>query len=72
MPPEFIFTEFNKYKDEIKRKTNRTEEDFDIIFDLFERNIILIPQEEISPFLEKAEKISPDHKDVLYIALYLK
>jgi len=34
--------------------------------------VILIPKEEIEPFIEKAEKISPDQKDVPYLALTLK
>ncbi|MBS3158184.1 hypothetical protein J4206_02765 [Candidatus Woesearchaeota archaeon] len=70
--PEFIFEEFEKYKDEIKRKTSRTEDDFNELFDLFERNVILIPKEEIAPFLKRAENISPDEKDIPYIALALK
>ena len=39
---------------------------------MFERNVILIPKEEIEPFIEKAKKISPDEKDVVYLALALK
>ena len=70
--PEFIFEEFRKYKDYLKGKTKRNEEDFNELFDLFERNAILIPKEEIEPFIEKAEKISPDAKDVVYLALALK
>ncbi|MBS3119731.1 hypothetical protein J4475_02815 [Candidatus Woesearchaeota archaeon] len=70
--PEFIFEEFKKYKEYLKGKTKRTEEDFDGLFDLFERNVILIPKEEIESFIEKAEKISPDAKDIPYLALALK
>ena len=70
--PEFIFEEFRKYKDYLKGKTKRTEENFNKLFDLFERNVILIPKEEIGPFIGKAKKISPDEKDVVYLALALK
>ena len=70
--PEFIFVEFRKYKDYLKGKTKRTEENFNELFDLFERNVILIPKEEVKPFIEKAEKVSPDAKDVPYLALALK
>ena len=70
--PEFIFEEFRKYKDYLKGKTKRNKENFNELFDLFERNVILIPKEEIEPFMEKAEKISPDSKDVPYLALALK
>ena len=70
--PEFIFEEFKKYRDYLKGKTKRTEENFNELFNLFERNVILIPKEEIEPFIEKTEKISPDAKDVPYLALALK
>ena len=70
--PEFIFEEFRKYKEYLKEKTKRAEENFTELFNLFERNVVLIPKEEIEPFMEKAEKISPDAKDVLYLALALK
>ncbi|ODS37601.1 hypothetical protein BEH94_10275 [Candidatus Altiarchaeales archaeon WOR_SM1_SCG] len=33
---------------------------------------MLVPFEEIEPFIEKAKAISPDVKDVPYIALALK
>jgi predicted nucleic acid-binding protein len=70
--PEFIFEEFKKYKNYLKGKTKRSEKDFNELFDLFERNVILIPKKEIEPFIEKAENISPDAKDVPYLALTLK
>ena len=70
--PEFIFLEFRKYKDELKSKTHRSEDDFNEFFDIFERTITLIPKEEIDPFMSRAEKISPDPKDVQYVALALK
>lgn len=70
--PEFIFEEFRKYREYLKGKTKRTEENFNELFDLFERNVTLIPKEEIESFVERAEKISPDQKDVPYLALALK
>ncbi len=70
--PEFIFEEFKKYKNYLKEKTRRTEENFNELFHLFERNVTLIPKEEIVIFIEKAENISPDAKDIPYLALALK
>ena len=70
--PEFIFEEFRKYKDYLKGKTKRNEENFNEMFELFERNVILIPKKEIEPFMEKAKRISPDEKDIVYLALALK
>ena len=42
--PEFIFEEFRKYKEYLEGKTKRTTEGFNELFDLFERNVILIPK----------------------------
>ena len=70
--PEFIFEEFNKYKEYLKDKTKREEDEFEKFLDLFERNVILVPKEEYSKFITEAEKISTDEKDVLYFALALK
>lgn len=70
--PEFIFEEFRKYKDELREKTKRTEESFNEFFAIMERNIIFVPKEKITAYIKDAEKISPDPKDVPYIALALK
>ena len=70
--PEFIFEEFKKYRDYLKGKTKRTEEEFEELFDLFERHVILMPEEEIEHFIAKAEEISPDVKDTIYLALAMK
>jgi len=61
-----------KYKKLIRKKTNRSEDEFKIAFDVFERRIVLVPYEEIKPFIKKAKAISPDPKDVAYVALALK
>jgi len=37
-----------------------------------EKGLIDMTEKEIEPFIEKAEKISPDPKDVPYLALALK
>jgi len=70
--PEFIFIEFEKYKKELLAKTERTEQEFNELFELFQRNIVLIPAEEMMQFIEKAELISPDKNDSMYFALAMK
>ena len=70
--PEFIFVEFEKYRELIKKKTKRNDDDFDELLKLFQRQVVLVPIEEIKPFIEKAKDVSPDTKDVPYIALALK
>jgi len=69
---EFIFSEFKKYEDLIKEKTERTDDEFDRFMEIIERRIKLVPYEEIEPFMEEAEKICPDPKDIQYFALALK
>lgn len=70
--PEFLFTEFEKYKSELLTKSHRTEIEFLYLASVFQRRIILIPLDEFSDFLDEAEKISPDSKDTSYIALAMK
>ncbi len=70
--PEYIFTEFEKYKEEILEKTERTTEDFFRLINILKRRIILVPLEELTEFVKEAENISPDPKDVVYFSLALK
>lgn len=70
--PKFIFREFLKYKKEILEKTKRSSEEFNEIFRYLQESITIIPKEEFERFLDEAEKITPDHNDVEYIALALK
>ena len=69
---EFIFSEFEKYKDLIKEKTERSEEEFERFMEIIQKKIKLIPYEEFELFIKEAEKISPDLKDTEYLALALK
>ena len=45
--PEYIIKEFEKYRNLIKRKTERSDEEFDEALNIFRRRIELIPYEEI-------------------------
>lgn len=69
--PEFIFEEFQKYKNVILKKTYRTENEFNKLIDIFKRRIKTISNEEIEKFLPKANKICSDKKDVDYFAVAL-
>jgi predicted nucleic acid-binding protein len=69
--PEFLFEEFSKYKELILKKTHRSNEEFNQFFDLLNDQITIVPKKEITPFIDKAEKISPDPKDIIYLALAL-
>ena len=67
--PEFLLTEFSKYKDLILKKTHRNEQDFKHFLDLLKDQIAIVPKKEITPFMDEADKISPDPKDTIYLAL---
>jgi predicted nucleic acid-binding protein len=67
--PEFLFTEFRKYKDLILRKTHRNEVEFNQFLEILKEQISIVPKKEIAPFINEADKISPDSKDTIYFAL---
>ena len=69
---EFFFAEFKEHSEEIQEKTEKTEEELNHLFDVLKKKITLVPLEELLPYLDEAEKISPDPYDVAYIALALK
>src|SRR3989338_1743330 len=69
---EFFFTEFKEHSEEIREKTGKTEEELNNLLDVLIKRIALVPMEELLPYLDEAEKISPDPDDVAYIALALK
>lgn len=69
---EFFFTEFNEHSEEIQEKTEKTEEELNHLLDVLKKKIKLIPLEELLPYVDEAEEISPDPDDVAYIALALK
>src|SRR3989338_4929811 len=69
---EFFFTEFGKHAKELQEKTGKSEEELNHLLDVLKKKIILVPLEELLPYLDEAEKISPDPDDVAYIALALK
>jgi len=46
--PEYIFTEFEKDKEEILEKKKRTTEDFFRLLEILKRRITLVPLEELT------------------------
>jgi predicted nucleic acid-binding protein len=67
--PELLFIEFIKYEELILKKTHRSREEFNLFLELLKEQIIIVPKKEIIPFMNKAEKISPDPRDTVYLAL---
>lgn len=70
--PEYIFTELEKHKEEILKKTERTNEEFFRLVETLKRRIVIVPLEELVPYVEEAEKLTPDPDDMAYFALALK
>lgn len=70
--PEYIFTELEKHKEEILKKTKRTEEEFFRLLEILKRRIDIVPLEELVPYVKDAEKLTPDPDDMAYFALALK
>ncbi len=69
---EFFFAEFKEHSEEIREKTEKTEEELSHLLDVLKKKIVIIPMEELLPYVDEAEKISPDPDDVAYISLALK
>lgn len=67
--PEFLFSEFTKYEELILKKNHRSNEEFNEFLELLKEQITIVPKKEITPFIDKVEKISPDPKDTVYLAL---
>ena len=70
--PEYIFTELEKHKEELLKKTERTDEDFFRLLETLKRRIVIVPLEELASYVEEAEKLTPDPDDMAYFALALK
>lgn len=69
--PEFLFEEFAKYETYILKKTKRSKSDFKKFLKALKRRVKVTPKEDFEKYLERADKASPDPKDVPYIALAL-
>lgn len=70
--PEFILGEFANHRAEILSKTKKASREFEEILAALSEILVIIPREEYADELAAAEKISPDPKDIAYIALALK
>jgi len=69
---EFFLIELEKHIKELQEKTEKSEADISKLLYILKRKIMFIPLEELLPYLDEAESISPDSDDVAYIALALK
>lgn len=70
--PDFVLTEFEKHKEEILAKSERTDEEFFRLLDILKRKIALVPLQTLVPYIEEAQRLTPDPDDMAYFALALK
>jgi len=67
--PEYLLIEFQKHKNLIKAKTERSDGEFDRLMEILQRRITVVPAEEILPHMREASNISPDPSDSPFFAL---
>jgi len=70
--PEFLLDEFLHHKEEILRKARKTTEELHRLLNNIKELIKIISEEDVDDVMDEAERISPDPKDIPYIALALK
>ena len=70
--PEYLFDEIQKYENYILDKTKRSKDEFYAFFEMLKDIITIIPVEEFKKYIKKAEEITPDIKDIYYLALALR
>ncbi|NMA44372.1 MAG: PIN domain-containing protein [Candidatus Diapherotrites archaeon] len=69
--PAFLFSEIIKYKREIVKKSKGSEDDFNYLFAILLKNIKIIDDKELLPYLPAAKTLISDKKDLLYFACAL-
>ena len=71
--PSYIFEEFDKYKEEILRKSGMNIIEFNKLLSIILKKVLIVPTETLIPYREKALEIIQeiDIKDVIFIACCL-
>jgi len=67
--PDFLFVEFEKYEDIIIEITSRSKEKVQQYINFLKRTIITIPERNFKDLFKDFLPISPDPKDIPYLAL---
>lgn len=71
--PEYIFIELEKYKEFLVEKSQMYKEDFDTLLTLLLNKVVIVPNEVLHPYQEKALALVKeiDINDVLFVACVL-
>ncbi len=70
--PEFIKVEFEKYKSELKEKTNLSDSELDLLISTIFEVINIIPESEFNQYIKEFSNDNVDPKDLSYLAACLK
>ncbi len=70
--PEYLLEELRRYSNLIMRKAHLTRESFEGVLSLIKKYVTFIDYESYAEFVDIAIKITPDSKDVDFVALALK
>lgn len=66
--PDYSISEINEHKEELKRKTKLTDEEFDVLFTLIFDLIKIIPYEEYESFIDECKNDISDPDDIPHLA----
>lgn len=69
--PERIISESIAHKDEIISKAGITEHEFSMLMRFLLSRVIIVPNDEIKPFVKDALKLVTHEEDALFVALAL-
>ena len=70
--PKYLLEELRRYSDLITKKAHITSESFERVLNLIKKYVTFIEYESYAEFVDIAINITPDSKDVDFVALALK
>ncbi|MEM2137611.1 MAG: PIN domain-containing protein [Candidatus Anstonellaceae archaeon] len=69
--PEYLLEEFADHRNEILKKSRRTEMEFDRAMKIMVSRMRMVPLAEFAAFMDQAIRMSPDKDDAVYFAVAL-
>ncbi|MBI3033294.1 PIN domain-containing protein [Candidatus Woesearchaeota archaeon] len=69
--PQLLFEELEQNKEELMSKSSLIREEYEWLLTILAHSIQIIPEQDFLSYREKADKICPDPKDMVYFALAL-
>ena len=69
LTPDYTITEIQEHKDELKTKTNLSNDEFDILLALVFENIVIIPKSDYEIYLDECKNDISDSDDIPVLAV---